>query len=174
MPAISESPIKPSILYAGTDDGLVWISRDTAKTWINISGGLPKGFKVYSIDASAFKVGRAYVAMNGYYFDNFEPLLYKTEDFGETWEKISGNLPLEAINKILEDPKNENILYVGTDHGLYISMEKGLRFYKVNQSLPYVAVHDLIVHPRQNDLIVATHGRSLYKVNVEKLQKSVK
>jgi photosystem II stability/assembly factor-like uncharacterized protein len=172
--AISESPLNQSVLYAGTDDGLLWISTDTAKSWTDISIGLPVGFKVYSIDASAFSEGRAYVAMNGYYSDNFEPLLFKTEDFGKNWIKISGNLPMECINKVLEDPKNQNILYVGTDHGLYISTDRGEKYFLVNKSLPYVAVHDLIVHPRENDLIVATHGRSLYKVNVEKLQKSVK
>ena len=112
--------------------------------------------------------------MNGYYSDNFEPLIFKTEDFGKTWISISSNLPMECVNKIVEDPKNEKILYVGTDNGLYISVDAGISYSKANKTLPYVAVHDIIVHPRENDLLVATHGRSIYKVNVEELQKRVK
>jgi hypothetical protein len=172
--AIDESPIVKGLLYVGTDDGLVWITKDNCETWENISENLPKGYKIYNIDASAFSVGRAYITMNGYYSDNFEPLIFKTEDFGKTWTSISSNLPMECVNKILEDPKNEKILYVGTDNGLYISIDAGIKYSKVNNTLPYVAVHDIIVHPRENDLLVATHGRSIYKVNVEELQKSVK
>jgi photosystem II stability/assembly factor-like uncharacterized protein len=171
---IDESPIKKGLLYVGTDDGLVWVTNDNCKTWTKISENLPKGYKIYSIDASAFSEGRAYVAMNGYYSDNFEALLFKTEDYGKTWTPISSTLPMESINKVLEDPKNEKIIYVGTDNGLYISVDEGVTYSKVNKTLPYVAVHDIIVHPRENDLLVATHGRSIYKVNVEDLQNRVK
>lgn len=171
---IEDSPLEEEILYVGTDDGLVWISKDTCNTWANISEGLPFDFKVYSMDASAFKKGRVYLAMNGYYSDNFEPLLFVSEDYGLNWKSIVSNLPKEPINKILEDPVNEKILYVGTDNGLYISVNRGETYSKVNNSLPFVAVHDIIVHPVENDLIVATHGRSLYKVNVGAFQKSVK
>jgi photosystem II stability/assembly factor-like uncharacterized protein len=171
---IDESPVQKGLLYIGTDDGLVWITKDNCESWKNISENLPKGYKIYSIDASAYKAGRAYVAMNGYYSDNFEALLFKTEDFGETWTSISANLPMECINKVLEDPKNEKILYVGTDNGLYISIDAGITFSKANKTIPYVAVHDIIVHPRENDLLIGTHGRSIYKVNVAELQKSVR
>lgn len=169
--AIDESPLREGLLYAGTDDGQVWVSTDSCKTWTNISSGLPVDFKVYSIDASAFSEGRVYLAMNGYYSDNFEPLLFVSNNYGKNWQSIASNLPLEPINKILEDPVNENLLYIGTDNGLYISVDKGKNYSPANRSLPFVAVHDLIVHPREHDLIVATHGRSLYKVNVEKLQR---
>ncbi len=171
---IDESPLTEGVIYVGTDDGLVWVSLDSCKKWSDISGGLPRGYKVYSIDASAFHEGRAYMCMNGYYSDNFDPLVFKTEDFGVSWTNISSNLPMEPVNKILEDPKNENILYVGTDNGLYISLNGGGNYYKANHSLPYVPVHDIIVHPRENDLLVATHGRSIYKVNVGVLQQKVK
>lgn len=171
--AIDESPAETGVVYAGTDDGQVWISRDDCANWENISEGLPEGYKVYSMDASAFRPGRAYLALNGYYSDNFESHVYVTEDYGKSWNKISANLPVEGVNKILEDPVNENLLYAGTDGGLYISTDRGGSWYGTNSSLPCVPVFDLIVHPGERDLLVATHGRSIYKTNVRKLQESL-
>lgn len=112
------------------------------------------------------------MSLNAYREDDFRALLYSSDDFGKTWKKIGEDLPSEPINVIREDHTNENLLYVGTDNGLYISLDRGKTFMSANNAtLPNVAVHDLKVHHRDNELIVATHGRSIYIADVKKLQK---
>jgi hypothetical protein len=97
-------------------------------------------------------------------------MIYVSNDFGVTWEEIGLNLPKEPVNVIKEDPKNENILYVGTDHGVYVSLDRGKTFMAFNEGLPAVAVHDLVIHPRENDLVIGTHGRSIYIANISHVQ----
>ena len=109
--------------------------------------------------------------MNGYRWDNFESHIYQSIDYGKSWSRLGLDLPKEPVNVIKEDPKNKDIIYVGTDHGLYVSLDQGENFMMMNKDLPAVSVHDVVVHPKANDLVVATHGRSFYKTNVEHLQK---
>ncbi|MEO1260306.1 MAG: glycosyl hydrolase [Bacteroidota bacterium] len=168
--AIHESPLKFGLLYAGTDDGLLHISKDGGNNWSLISNDLPKDMWVSRVQASKFEEGRVYVTLNGYRWDNFSPYAYVSEDYGTTWKKIGSDLPLEPVNVIKEDPVNPELLYVGTDHGLYISLDRGDSFMPVQEGLPAVPVHDVLVHPRDHHLLVGTHGRSLYKADAAPLQ----
>ena len=120
--------------------------------------------------ASAHVAGRAYVAKNGYKFDDFRPYLYRTEDFGATWTPMAGNLPNEPINVIVEDLKNPNLLFVGNDTGVFVSIDRGARWVKMNNNMPNVPVHDLLVHPRENDLVLGSYGRDLWITNIAPLQ----
>jgi photosystem II stability/assembly factor-like uncharacterized protein len=169
--AIHESPLKFGLLYAGTDDGLVHVSKNGGNTWANISGKLPKDLWVSRIQASKYEEGRVYLSLNGYRWDNFNAYIFVSENYGETWKKLGLNLPLEPVNVIKEDSQNPDLLYVGTDHGLYVSVNRGLDFMPMDEGLPAVPIHDVVVHPRENELIVGTHGRSLYLTDVSYLQK---
>jgi hypothetical protein len=122
------------------------------------------------VRASAHSAGRAYVAKNGYKFDDFRPYLYRTEDYGETWTSLAGNLPNEPINVIVEDLKNPELLFVGNDTGVFVSINAGGRWVKMNNNIPNVPVHDMLVHPRDNDLVVGTYGRDLWITNIAALQ----
>lgn len=169
LTTISESPITFGMLYVGSDDGLIHVSSDVGKTWKNISAGLPKKYWVTRVIASQHSESRVYAALNGYRWDNYQALIYVSDDYGKNWRKIGTNLPAEPVNVIKEDPTNENLLYVGTDHGLYASLDQGISFMTLGD-LPKVAVHDVVVHPRENELVVGTHGRSIYIGNVAHLQ----
>jgi photosystem II stability/assembly factor-like uncharacterized protein len=166
---ISESALKPGLIYIGTDDGNVQLTHNDGVTWTGISKGLPKKW-VSRVVASQYDESIVFVSMTGYREDDFNKYLYMSTDFGETWESIAGNLPAEPINVIREDPNNKNILFVGTDLGAYVSLDRGKNWHSLNHSLPTAAVHDLIVHPRENELIIGTHGRSVYKLDVEYIQ----
>lgn len=170
LSSIHESPLKFGLLYTGSDDGLVHVSRDGGNTWTNISAGLPEGMWVSRIQASAFEKSRVYVTLNGYRWDHFDPYVYVSEDYGATWKRLGQDLPLEPVNVLREDPVNPEILYAGTDHGLYVSLDRGQSFMAMFKNLPYVPVHDLVIHPKAKEIVVGTHGRSLYKASVEELQ----
>lgn len=170
LSSIAESPLRFGLIYTGSDDGLVYVTRDGGVSWNNISAGLPKDLWVSRVIASAHSESRVYVSLNGYRWDNFDPQLYSSDDYGKTWQKLGVNLPLEPVNVVREDPKNSDLLYLGTDHGLYVSFNRGGSFMLLNNGLPAVAVHDLVVHPREAELIVGTHGRSLYAGRVKELQ----
>ncbi|MEL7146933.1 MAG: glycosyl hydrolase, partial [Bacteroidota bacterium] len=170
LTSIDESPLKFGLIYTGSDDGLVHVTTDGGYTFKNISQSLPRDLWVSRVDASAFAENRVYLSLNGYRWDNFEAYVYVSEDRGTSWKRIGKNLPAEPVNVIKEDPQNENILYVGTDHGVYVSMDQGLTFMQMGKDLPAVPVHDLVIHPRENDLILGTHGRSLYVADVSALQ----
>lgn len=162
LSTIHESPLQFGLLYTGSDDGLVHVSKDGGTTWTDITDGLPDDMWVARVQASTFKEGRVYVALNGYRWDDFTPYLYRSENYGATWERMGNDLPMEPVNVIKEDPKNEHILYVGTDHGFYVSLDRGDSFMLMDNGLPATPVHDVVIHPRENDIIVGTHGRSLY------------
>ncbi len=167
---ISESPLKFGLIFLGTDDGLVWLSKDDGYTWKKISDQLPQGLYVSRVNASGFKEGRVYASLNGYRNDNFQPYLFMSEDYGDTWKQLGNDLPSEPINIVKEDTKNENIVYVGTDNGLYVSLNKGKSFMAMNGALPRVPVHDLVIHPRDNEIVLGTHGRSIYIASLAELQ----
>lgn len=167
---LHESPLQFGLLYAGSDDGLVHVTKDGGHQWNNISNGLPEGFYISRVQASAHQLGRVYVALNGYRNDVFEPMVYVSEDFGNSWSSIGDGLPQEPVNVIKEDPFNENILYVGTDHMAYVSIDRGKTWMALGDDVPDAPIHDLVVHPKAKDLILGTHGRSLYVGNVEHLE----
>ena len=170
LSSIHESPLRFGLIYVGSDDGLVHVSKDVGYSWENISAGLPKDLWVSRVQASSHQLERVYLSLNGYRWDDFKPYLYISDDYGKNWQKIGGNLPDEPINVIKEDPVNQNLLYVGTDNGLYISFDRGESFIPMMGGLPNVAVHDLVIHTRDREIIIGTHGRSLYKADVSVIQ----
>lgn len=170
LTAIHESPMKFGLIYAGSDDGLVHVTQDGGNNWESINNGLPKDLWVARIQASKYEEGTVYIALNGYRWDNFESHIYSSTNYGKTWKRLGTDLPFEPVNVIKEDPQNEDILYVGTDHGVYVSFNQGESFMIMNKDLPAVAIHDIVVHPTQNEMVLGTHGRSFYKANVEHLQ----
>jgi len=127
---------------------------------------------VSRVVASQYKEGRVYVTLNGYRSDNFAPYLYMSEDYGSTWKKLGADLPYEPVNVIREDPKSDSILYVGTDGGLYVSFDRGTSFMLWNAGMPKsVPVHDIAIQVRENEIILGTHGRSLYLSKLDDVQK---
>ncbi len=170
LTTISESPFQFGLIYTGSDDGLVYVSKNSGGSWTKISDSLPKDLWISRVIASSHKKNRVYVTLNGYRWDDFKPYVYVSNNYGTTWESISQNLPISPVNVIKEDPKNENVLYLGTDNGAYVSLDKGKTWQVFSKGLPNVAVHDLVIHPKANDLLLGTHGRSIYKTNVEPLQ----
>lgn len=170
LTSISESPFQFGLIYTGSDDGLIHVTKNGGGSWKNISNTLPKDLWVSRVIASQHKKERVYATLNGYRWDDFSVYVYKSDDYGKTWKDISSNIPLSPVNVIREDPKNENILYLGTDNGAYISFNKGEKWEAFNNGLPAVAVHDLVIQPEANDLLLGTHGRSIYKTNVAHFQ----
>lgn len=170
LTTIHESPLKFGLLYTGSDDGLIHVSRDGGENWINISDQLPQNLWVSRVQASAHERSRVYASLNGYRWDDFAAYLYVSEDYGQNWTRLGPDLPAEPINVIREDPSNPDLLYVGTDHNLYISLDRGKTFNTLHASFPDVAVHDLVVQPQTQDLLIGTHGRSIFKVNVSNVQ----
>lgn len=167
---LSESPKKFGVLWAGTDDGNIRASANGGASWVDVTRKLPKGKWVSRVEASRYDVKRAYIALNGYRDDDIRTYLYRTENFGKSWKNIASNLPNEAVNVIKEDPVNDNVIYAGTDHGVYVSHNKGGKWQQLGTSLPNVPVHDLIVHPRDREIVVATHGRSIWIADVLPVQ----
>ncbi|MGB9905827.1 MAG: WD40/YVTN/BNR-like repeat-containing protein [Candidatus Saccharicenans sp.] len=165
--AIAESPARAGVLWCGTDDGQVQVSRDGGQNWTNVTRnipGLPKNSWCSRIEASHFEAGMAYVAFDNHRSDDYQPYVYKTTDFGRTWKSIRSNLPAFGwVHVIREHPENKNLLFVGTEFGIYASYNSGLSWIKIHgTNLPTVAVHDIAVHPRENDLIIGTHGRGIW------------
>jgi photosystem II stability/assembly factor-like uncharacterized protein len=175
MSSISESPVTAGVIWAGTSDGKVHVTRNTGGSWSDMTqklaalGGREDAY-VSRVQASHHVAGRAYVAKSGYKFDDFRPFLFRTDDFGATWKSISGNLPQQPINVVFEDHKNPNLIFVGNDTGVFVSMNGGGHWVKMNNNMPNVPVHDLLVHPRDNDLVVGTYGRGLFITNINALQ----
>ena len=130
-----------------------------------------QGLYVSRVTPSAFKEGRVYVSLNGYRNDNFGAYLFVSEDYGTTWTQLGADLPMEPINVVTEDPKKENIIYVGTDNGLYASFNMGKSFLALDNNLPRVPVHDMVVQQRENELVIGTHGRSIYIAKLKDIQK---
>ncbi|MGA2362326.1 MAG: hypothetical protein ABSG73_07670 [Candidatus Aminicenantales bacterium] len=159
---ISESPLKYGLLYAGTDDGRLWVTKDGGKAWQEITAGLAPGKWMSRVVASAYKLGTVYLTQNGKRDDDFAPYVWKSTDYGKTWTSIAPGLPAGPVNVIREDPVNENILYAGTDMGVYVTTDGGRTWMTLGANLPTAYVHDLIIHPRDNVIVIATHGRGMW------------
>lgn len=170
---IDESPLRPGLIYAGTDDGRIWRTKDFGKTWNEIrSGKVPQRW-VSRIVASRYDLGTVYMTQTGRRDDDFQVYVWKSTDFGETWEDISGNLPVGPVNVIREDPVKKGILYAGTDASVYISTDEGKKW-EVLGDLPFAYVHDLQIHPRDNMIIIATHGRGMFVLDANSINEKDK
>ncbi|WP_438426098.1 VPS10 domain-containing protein [Aquimarina macrocephali] len=170
LTTIAESIFQFGLIYTGSDDGLVYVTKNSGGSWSKISESFPKDLWVSRVIASSHKKGRVYVTLNGYRWDDFKPYIYVSENYGQSWKNIGNGLPVSAINVIKEDPKNENVVYIGTDNGAYVSLDKGASWQVFSNGLPNVAVHDIVIQPEANDLLLGTHGRSIYKTNIEEVQ----
>ncbi len=162
--AFAESPLDARILWAGSDDGLVHLTTDGGSHWSNVSSGVfPPSSMISTIEASHFDPGTAYVAATRYKFDDFRPYLFRTKDFGRTWEKIVNGIPQNEFTHVLrDDPGKKGILYSGTERGIYISFDNGDHWQSLQNNLPVTPIHDIAVQPREKDLVVATHGRGFW------------
>jgi len=167
---ISESPLKFGLIYVGTDDGRAHVTKDYGLHWEEISKGLPKRW-ISRLVSSAYDEGTVYMSQNGKRDDDFAVYLWKSTDYGKNWEDISGNIPCGPINIVREDPKNKNVLYVGTDIGAYVSIDGGTTWNVLSKSFPSTFVHDMVIHPRDDILVAATHGRGTYAMDVRYIQK---
>jgi photosystem II stability/assembly factor-like uncharacterized protein len=170
--ALEESPVQKDVLWVGTDDGNVQISKDGGKNWTLLNDKITgnPGYWISRIEASNHFAGTAYLTYTGYRRDDFRAFIYKTTDFGETWTSIVNNLPAEPINVVREDHKNPNLLFVGTEFAVYASIDGGQSWSKMKGNMPTTPVHDLKIHPRENDLIVGTHGRGIFITDITPLQ----
>jgi len=171
LTTISESPFQFGLIYTGSDDGLVYLTKDAGGNWTNISSTLPKDLWVSRVIASQHKKERVYVTLNGYRWDDFSVYAYISNDYGKTWKNIGSNIPASPVNVIKEDPENENILYLGTDNGAYVSFNQGQSWEAFSKGFPSVAIHDMVVQPQAKHLLLGTHGRSIYKADIAPLQK---
>ena len=172
---ISESPLKPGIIWVGTDDGKVQVTKDGGATWTDRTAkiaavGGPENFWVSRVLASPHDAGTAFVAKTGLRFDDFRACLYKTADYGETWTALNAGLPGKPINVVIQDRKNANLLFVGAEQGVYVSIDGGRKWVPFKNNMPWVKVTDLVIHPRENDLVVATYGRGLFVTDITPLQ----
>lgn len=167
---LDESPLRPGLLYVGTDDGRSWMTPDDGETWNELTEEVVPGKWVSRVTASRFDECAAYMAQNGKRDHDYQAYLWRTADCGATWEDIAVALPGGPINVVEEDPKVEGLLYVGTDLGLYASIDGGDSWQVVANGLPNTFVHDLIVHPRDDILVIATHGRGMFAMDARPIQ----
>ena len=160
--ALAESPITKGLLWAGTDDGLVQITRDEGKNWSNITPkDLPEWSRISQIDASPHDAGTAYVAVDRHQSDDLKPYIYKTSDYGQSWTKLTNGIPDGSfVRAVREDPRKKGLLYAGTENGVFVSFNDGAEWKPLKLNLPTTPVHDLVI--KDNDLVVATHGRAFW------------
>lgn len=166
LTTIAESPVQPGIIWVGTDDGNVQLSKDGGATFTNVAPNIPvlasNNHLISRVEPSHFDAGTCYVTVDGHRSDDHKPYVYLTKDFGATWTSVAGNLPTGNVNVIREDLKNKNLLFLGTEYGLFVSLNGGAEWKKFMTGLPTVRIDDLLIHPRDNDLIAGTHGRGIW------------
>jgi photosystem II stability/assembly factor-like uncharacterized protein len=162
---VAESPREKGVIWAGTDDGLIQITRDDGKSWNNVTPkGIPEWSLVSLIEVSPHDAGTAYAAVDAHKLDNFKPYIYKTTDFGKSWTSISTGIPDGAyVHAVREDPARKGLLFAGTELGMYVSFDDGSHWQSLQLNLPNSPVHDMVIH--NNDLVVATHGRSFWSLD---------
>jgi photosystem II stability/assembly factor-like uncharacterized protein len=163
---IAESPLKEGVIWVGTDDGLIQLTQDGGETWTNVTAnikGLPSESWVTRIEASHFSEGTAFATFDRHRMDDNKPYLFKTEDYGRTWTPLHGGLPdVGYLHVVREDPVNRNLLYVGSEFGLFLTFDSGRKWMAYKNDFPTIAVRDIQIHPREMDLLVGTHGRGLW------------
>ena len=163
---ISDTPIDKEVIWVGTDDGNVQITQDNGGTWDNVRSniiGVPQKTWVSRVEASKHKKGRAYVSFDNHRFDDNKPYVFMTDDYGKSWKNITSNLPYDySVYVIKEDFVDENLLFVGTEKSVYFTINQGKSWEKLGSNLPSVAIHDLVIHPREGDLVAGTHGKSIW------------
>ncbi|HSQ18853.1 MAG TPA: hypothetical protein VLR92_00630, partial [Blastocatellia bacterium] len=172
---ISESPFTAGVIWAGTDDGKVQVTKNAGMSWTDVTVGIakaggPEDAWVTRVFASNSNGATAYVSKSKHRQDDFRPFLYKTTDYGATWTSIASNLPNRPINVVFEDYKNSNLLFVGDDAGVYVSIDGGARWFALKGNMPTVPVQDLIIHLRESDLVVGTFGRGIWITNIAALR----
>ncbi len=178
---LAESPRQPGQLWVGTNEGGIWVTRDDGKKWTAVHSLLTKqipdahtekgrAYWVSGLSPSHHKDGRLYLSLDGHRLDNRKPMVYVTEDYGQTWKSISKGLPEQSVHVVLEDSKNPDLLYLGSETGLHISIDRGATWMRMGRPFPTVAVRDFDIQEREQHLIVATHGRSIWTVYVRPLR----
>jgi photosystem II stability/assembly factor-like uncharacterized protein len=172
---LDESPVKAGVIWAGTDDGHVQLTTDFGHTWTDVTANLehaeaPASMWVSKIFPSNHNAGTAYISKCGFTDDIMDAHIYVTYDFGKTWKKICNGLPQSPVNVVIEDCKNPSLLFAGNDMGVYVSTDKGENWMPFNVNIPHVVVRDLLIHPRDNDLIVGTYGRAAWLTDISPLQ----
>ena len=173
---VAESPIARDLIWVGTDDGNVWVTKDGGrngdKSWTKLNNNIKgnPGYWVSRLEASHHFPGTAYVSYTGLRNDDFKAFLYKTTDFGQTWTSIVGNLPAKTINVIREDPKNPNLLFAGVEWGVYVTIDGGRTWNEMKGNMPTQPVWDLQIHDRDGELVVATHGRGIFITDISALE----
>jgi photosystem II stability/assembly factor-like uncharacterized protein len=173
--SIAESPVKAGVIWVGTDDGKVQLTTNHGGSWTDLTpslsaAGAPVDRWVSRVFASPFDASTAFVSKNGFRNDDFNAYLYKTTDGGKTWASIAGNLPMAPINVVIQDRKARDLLVVGNDVGVFVSIDGGAHWTQMKANLPTVAVHDLTIHPRENDLVLGTYGRAFWTGDITPLQ----
>lgn len=169
--SISESAVEKGVIYAGTDDGNIQVTRDDGKTWTNVSDGLPKGRCVASLQACHVDAGTVFAAVNGKRHDDFECYLFKSTDYGATWDRISSNIPGSCPNVIKQDPANKDLLFAGTDRGVYVTTDGGEKWEVLGKGLPTVYVHDLALQTTEDFAVISTHGRGCFVLDIRDLRR---
>jgi photosystem II stability/assembly factor-like uncharacterized protein len=176
LTTIGESPVKPGVIWAGSDDGKVQVTKDGGATWLDqtaklTAAGAPVNHWVSRVFPSPHDAATCFVSKTGLRFDEYKPYLFKTTDYGESWTPIMGNLPADKpINVVIQDRRNANLLFVGTEWGVYVTIDGGATWLPFKANMPWLKVTDLVIHPRENDLVVATFGRSLWITDITPLQ----
>jgi hypothetical protein len=167
--ALAESSIQKGLLYVGTDKGAFWVSKNDGENWEEHDLGLANNY-IRSIFPSRFVKERVYVAMTGINYDDLKGYLYVSEDYGKSWTSIAGGLPDEPVNVILEDARDERVLYAGCFRGVFVSIDRGRTWSYLGHHMPGVAIADLEMHESSGELVAATHGRGVYKINISPLR----
>ncbi len=168
---IDESPLIPGLIWVGTDDGNVQLTRDGGKNWTLLNDRIPRhpGYWVSRVEASHHDPATAYISFTGYRNDDFRPFIFRTADYGQTWTPIVAGLPDGPVNVVREHHQNPNLLFAGTEFQVFVSFDRGVSWVSMKNNMPTSPVHDLHIHPRENDLIVATHGRGIYIADISAL-----
>jgi hypothetical protein len=178
LTTIAESPLTPGVIWVGTDDGKVQVTRDSGGTWKDLTAGItaaggPADHYVTRVVASPHKDGTAFVTKTGWHRDDYRPFVFRTDDFGDTWTSIGAGIPEGTVYAFAQDRKNADLLFVGSEMGVYASLDGGKAWAPFGTGLPpYPLVHDLLIHPRENDLVVATHSRGVFIADITPLQEA--
>ena len=166
---LNESELQKGLIYAGTDDGNIQVTKDDGKSWTRVDNGLPEKW-VTHVCASQHDLSRVYATLTGYRDDDFNTYIYVSDDFGRKWKNIASNLPPEPVNILVEDPRSKDILYAGTDLGVYVTTNGGETWYSLCNNLPTTPVYYMVIQERELDLVAGTHGRSVFVIDIEEIK----